>query len=333
MFMMYKLDVCKTNAIPDGFIVEDCGEKYPELSGYSIICREHRISEVLDWAKETLGVKYPMFEKQFSVSKTKAMTFIRVKLGIKSFTSEFVNSCGSVEEFMKQYCSSDDQVSTTEKSDITVSENEASISELGDTIGTTTTTEQNDLHDDTGFEEELITEQKSEDSEDAANTTTECLQTEESEDITDVDNKDGESEVCVGESEALVEDSELIAEKPSTDEESDELQISHECPAGCIYDSSGEFKGFSEGQILNMLQHLKDLDDRICLDSLNPDDIMTDNELQQSMVYLDTVAPSVFKAFLMQEVESVKTESDKIRVSAMLNKFSGFLYQLSRRCC
>lgn len=304
------LDVCKKNDVRDGFVVEQCSVYDKSLESLVVVCREHRISNVLDWAKTNMGTKYPMFEKQFGINKTKAMCFIKAKGGIKSFTEELVISCGGLEAFKKMFMMESPEVDFVEPE--SVEETEPAVMETEPVTSTTVMTESVTEASPTPVVEQPVVES----SPVAAPVTSQIV-----------------APVSVVEPEVRTFDTEYRnASFSGTDEfeRRDERKEEKVCHRDCIYNADGSFKGFTEGDILSLVAKLRDMNNRIALDDLDPDKVLTKSEFTQVATYLDTVSPSIIKAFILHELDNVTTETDRIRMSAVLDKLSTFIMTLNK---
>lgn len=311
------LEIINKNVIVDGFIVEECGDYSTELSDYCIVCREHRKATVFEWAKMNMGIFYNQFEKQFSINPQKAMKFVASNGKISSFTEEYVMSCGGVEKFKELYC-----VPTQE-----LAQNKTSLQEI-------------ELSTD-GIEEDtsgvIVTEVP-------ASPVPEVAAPEEIDSFSAFETTEVEPSVDEAPAQSIYQENEFAesyvpefsvtaydepVHEPSAPVYDEPLQESVQEPAlppeAALFTNDGTFKGFREGQVISILQQLRDLDKRITLDTLNPDDILNAKEIEGAAELLDSVAPSIFKAFIMDELKHVVTEADYIRVSALLNNFSSFL--------
>lgn len=284
------LDVCNKHNLPDGFLVEECCDYDESLADYAIVCQSYREGNILAWAEANMGDKYQMFKKQFAINPTKAMIFIRLKGEIKSYTEDLVMQSGGLEEFKKLYCKPlGNNVQTLELNDVSASEQ---------VLPTTDSEEET--------EPEVVEDQ------------TEIVK-----DPYAYEN-DSENE---NESECQTEDSEVYS--ASEEKENTQSKVIKYCNEMCIYNSDGSFKGFTEGQIVSMLSHLKELDKRIAMDTLNPEYILTEDELRNAAPFLDTIAPSVFKAFITYLVLNASSETDRIRSSVMLDNLCSFLNSMN----
>ena len=284
------LDVCNKRNLPDGFLVEECGDYDESLADYAIVCQNYREGNILAWAEANMGDKYQMFKKQFAINPTKAMIFIRLKGEIKSYTEDLVMQSGGLEEFKKLYCKPlGNNVQTLELNDVSASE------QVLPTTDSEEETEPGVVEDQTEIVEDPYAYEN-----------------------------DSENE---NESEGQTEDSEVYSARE--EKENTQSKVIKYCNEMCIYNSDGSFKGFTEGQIVSMLSHLKELDKRIAMDTLNPEYILTEDELRNAAPFLDTIAPSVFKAFIAYLVLNASSETDRIRSSVMLDNLCSFLNSMN----
>lgn len=284
------LDVCNKHNLPDGFLVEECCDYDESLADHAIVCQSYREGNILAWAEANMGDKYQMFKKQFAINPTKAMIFIRLKGEIKSYTEDLVMQSGGLEEFKKLYCKPlGNNVQTLELNDVSASE------QVLPTTDSEEETEPEVVEDQTEIVEDPYAYEN---------------------------NSENENE-----SECQTEDSEVYS--ASEEKENTQSKVIKYCNEMCIYNSDGSFKGFTEGQIVSMLSHLKELDKRIAMDTLNPEYILTEDELRNAAPFLDTIAPSVFKAFITYLVLNASSETDRIRSSVMLDNLCSFLNSMN----
>lgn len=351
------LDVSRLDAVPDGFVVEECSQYDDALNGYAIICREHRIENVMDWARTNMGAKFPMFEKQLSINKTKAMCFIKAKGKIKSFTEEFVLSCGSLEKFKEAYgigkvvSAPSDSVHEDSISNDGVEDEVVDVTgdSTGMEVADNAADQSNEVVEQSASGGISVAEKGGLDSApiqdvgsvvmpivdtpiESTSAIKETKLTDEKEtEVTD------EKETVINVMEPAIEeinpndtDQLRYAAIQKSDEESGCNSAIHKYQQDDIYNSDGSFKGFTEGQVLKLLQHLKELDNRIALDDLDPDYVMTTEEIEMAATYLDSVAPSIFKAFFIREVSNADSEVSRIRISAILNHLATFIASLNK---
>lgn len=286
------LDVENKNARTDGFVVENCSEYNEALEDYVIVCREHRIENVIEWARNNMGNRFDMFRKQLEISKEKAMVFVKAKGGIKSYTEEMIEQAGGLDTFMEIYCKPV-QSQTIGKSTGVLDENNSNgeIEQILETVESESDTNQEDVE--VFPQEEIIESEK--------------------EQITEIQPKQ-----------------ELPRELEEPEKITPVRVPEKVCNSACIYNSDGTFKGFTDGQVLTMLNHLKTLDKRIALNTLNPDYVLSTEELDESQAILDSISPSVYKAFFLFMSKNVTGELDRIRTSVLLDQFASFVQSLNK---
>lgn len=286
--------VCEKD-FSEGYLIERCAEVDNELSDYVIICTESKAAQLKEWARENLGEKFTMFEKQFLVNSQKAMVFIKVLYKIDSFTSDFVDFVGGKEEFFRLY---------------------GEIKQLEKPKEAEEVTQETSIFDDLADEEsEVAAEEALGVGEESTEAVVKELMTAIDESVTETKESNESTEVVVDE--FTTEESGLLQTEKSV------------CPRPCIFNTDGSFKGFTEGEIVSMLSLLNELDSRIALDTLNPKYILTANEMKEALPTLDMIAPSVYKAFIMHMVSGCTDETERIRVTVLLDKLSTYINTLS----
>ena len=289
------LDVERIDSRTDGFVVEECGEYDNSLSDLVIVCREHRIANVKEWACSQMGNKATLFERQFKINPTKAMTFVRLKLRIPSFTEELVNQAGGTERFKELYDVK--PIGILSKPEETTEENSVIV---GESVA------QSESIPEVPVQEVSVQEVP----------------------VQEVPVQEVSVQEVSIQEEAVREASIQKEAVPGESEQgtiSTYLAVHPQCHTTCIYNTDGTFKGFTEGQILTMLEHLHALDKRIALDSLNPKYVLSAEELEEASKFLDSISPSVFKAFILYEASQAESETDRIRISAILDRFSSYM--------
>lgn len=291
------LDICNKHNLPDGFIVEEC-EVYDEsLSDYVVVCQSYRTENVLAWAESNMGDKFQMFMKQFNINPSKAMMFVRLEGKIKSYTEDMVMQAGGLEEFKKLYCKPlGNDVQTIDVGDVRAAQDESDDMTVAEQ-------HKNDVAGSQTDEPEIV------------------------EDPYACDSLEDPGRLCDQNEDSVVEEDKHMVDTQS--QTSEKTRVIKYCNEMCIYNSDGTFKGFTEGQIVNMLGHLKELDKRIAMDTLNPEYILSDDELQEAAPFLDTIAPSVYKAFVTYIVLNASSETDRIRASVMLDNMCSFLNSMN----
>lgn len=81
----------------------------------------------------------------------------------------------------------------------------------------------------------------------------------------------------------------------------------------------------TDGQIVESLKKLEALDARIALDQLDPDDVLSDADLNIIYDKIYKYSPDVFKAFILAYIKNISSETQRFRVSSVINDFLNFL--------
>ena len=81
----------------------------------------------------------------------------------------------------------------------------------------------------------------------------------------------------------------------------------------------------SEGEIAESLRKLKDLNAKLALGGLDPDLVLSNQDLEDVYRKVYTYPPDVFKAFILAYLKSVNSETERFRISAMIDDFVKFI--------
>lgn len=81
----------------------------------------------------------------------------------------------------------------------------------------------------------------------------------------------------------------------------------------------------SEGEIAESLHKLKDLNAKLALGGLDPDLVLSNQDLENVYRKVYTYPPDVFKAFILAYLKSVNSETERFRISAMIDDFVKFI--------
>lgn len=81
----------------------------------------------------------------------------------------------------------------------------------------------------------------------------------------------------------------------------------------------------SEGEIAESLHKLKDLNAKLALGGLDPDLVLSNQDLEDVYRKVYTYPPDVFKAFILAYLKSVNSETERFRISAVIDDFVKFI--------
>ena len=359
MFIICNYFDISNHADDTDIIIENCEDFYSELAGYNVICKEFRIQDVIDWIVNNTGSNASRFEKQLKIDSSKALNMLKLQFKIESYTKEIVENLGGIDKYKEILLANQPTTIFSEDSAV----------ETGDGVTDTSSTSLQDVDsffdeaiegNDSVTEDQPFTIETISDSYDDEVMNDEGVETsllddsvKNEEDISVADEPDSFSEMSdaldfLGESvtpsntisalEAysvkdkrdIAEPSETTETLRNTEQHKNTETPRNTCVCDCIYNSDGSFKGFTEGQILKLLNELRELDNRIALDDLNPDYVMSTEELQMAVEKLEDFSPSVFKAFFIRSAQGATTETERIRCSQLIDQFINFLQSLNK---
>lgn len=81
----------------------------------------------------------------------------------------------------------------------------------------------------------------------------------------------------------------------------------------------------SDGQIASSLAKLKELNDQIALGGLDQRYVLSDADLEEVYKKIYTYPPEVFKSFILAYLKSVNSETERFRISAVMDDFLDFI--------
>ena len=87
----------------------------------------------------------------------------------------------------------------------------------------------------------------------------------------------------------------------------------------------GLIEAISDGQISESLVKLQELDARIALGGLNPACVLTDKDLEVIYNKLNKYPAELFKAFMLAYLKSVISETERYRISAVVDDLVHFM--------
>ena len=84
-------------------------------------------------------------------------------------------------------------------------------------------------------------------------------------------------------------------------------------------------ESISDGQIAESIAKLKALNDQIALGGLDPKFVLSDSDLEEIYKKIYTYPPEVFKSFILAYLKSVNSETERYRISAVMDDFMKFI--------
>lgn len=84
-------------------------------------------------------------------------------------------------------------------------------------------------------------------------------------------------------------------------------------------------ENISDGQIAESIEKLKELNSQIALGGLDPKFVLADSDLERIYKKLCTYPPDIFKSFVLAYLKSVSSETERFRISAVMDDFLSFV--------
>lgn len=308
------IDICEFLDVsdikkPSGQVIEDCEDYNGALKDFVLVLEPDRISLLETWIKNNVRTMQDHCIEMLKNEPKSTFKYLMHMRNLSECTSEFVSEAGGIQQFLDKYRR---KLSTLQE------ETPASA-------------------------EDAL-------SDDAEETTQE--HTEEPVEITKEDSKEASSDVST-ETPTVIKENVITHEDDYMDASADHsdatevTEIKENVPTTGITDVTPEvivtkkvihktvtrvmdydpklIDLISEGEIAESLRKLKDLNAKLALGGLDPDLVLSNQDLEDVYRKVYTYPPDVFKAFILAYLKSVNSETERFRISAMIDDFVKFI--------
>lgn len=308
------IDICEFLDVsdikkPSGQVIEDCEDYNGALKDFVLVLEPDRISLLETWIKNNVRTMQDHCIEMLKNEPKSTFKYLMHMRNLSECTSEFVSEAGGIQQFLDKYRR---KLSTPQE------ETPASA-------------------------EDAL-------SDDAEETTQE--HTEEPVEITKEDSKEASSDVPT-ETPTVIKENVITHEDDYMDASVDHsdatevTEIKENVPAAGTTDVTPEvivtkkvihktvtrvmdydpklIDSISEGEIAESLRKLKDLNAKLALGGLDPDLVLSNQDLENVYRKVYTYPPDVFKAFILAYLKSVNSETERFRISAMIDDFVKFI--------
>lgn len=308
------IDICEFLDVsdikkPSGQVIEDCKDYNGALKDFVLVLEPDRISLLETWIKNNVRTMQDHCIEMLKNEPKSTFKYLMHMRNLSECTSEFVSEAGGIQQFLDKYRR---KLSTPQE------ETPASA-------------------------EDAL-------SDDAEETTQE--HTEEPVEITKEDSKEASSDVPT-ETPTVIKENVITHEDDYMDASVDHsdatevTEIKENVPAAGTTDVTPEvivtkkvihktvtrvmdydpklIDSISEGEIAESLRKLKDLNAKLTLGGLDPDLVLSNQDLENVYRKVYTYPPDVFKAFILAYLKSVNSETERFRISAMIDDFVKFI--------
>ena len=308
------IDICEFLDVsdikkPSGQVIEDCEDYNGALKDFVLVLEPDRISLLEIWIKNNVRTMQDHCIEMLKNEPKSTFKYLMHMRNLSECTSEFVSEAGGIQQFLDKYRR---KLSTPQE------ETPASA-------------------------EDAL-------SDDAEETTQE--HTEETVEITKEDSKEASSDVST-ETPTVIKENVITHEDDYMDASADHsdatevTEIKENVPAAGTTDVTPEvivtkkvihktvtrvmdydpklIDSIAEGEIAESLRKLKDLNAKLALGGLDPDLVLSNQDLEDVYRKVYTYPPDVFKAFILAYLKSVNSETERFRISAMIDDFVKFI--------
>lgn len=308
------IDICEFLDVsdikkPSGQVIEDCEDYNGALKDFVLVLEPDRISLLETWIKNNVRTMQDHCIEMLKNEPKSTFKYLMHMRNLSECTSEFVSEAGGIQQFLDKYRR---KLSTPQE------ETPASAEDA--------------LSDDA---EEATQEH-----------------TEEPVEITKEDSKEASSDVPT-ETPTVIKENVITHEDDYMDASADHsdatevTEIKENVPAAGTTDVTPEvivtkkvihktvtrvmdydpklIDSIAEGEIAESLRKLKDLNAKLALGGLDPDLVLSNQDLEDVYRKVYTYPPDVFKAFILAYLKSVNSETERFRISAMIDDFVKFI--------
>lgn len=298
------LNVCKKDSIPDGSLIEECGDFYPEvLDSFCIICRDHEMKRVEDWIRQNITQNTEHCVKMFLHSPGKFLSFIRSSRHVTSYTDEFINAAGGIQGFLDTYTTN-------------------SMGNYGNVCNSMIPADSiAEEHTDTASESvPLFHEKQSANSINGAEHLAEPYKDE----LPVANTKSTKDDTLDSSLDTLFDNKNGSKSEPVVESVVKRVEVIEEVHKIQNYDPK-LITQITDEDILDSLMHLRELDSRISLDGLDPGMVLNDSQLKQAYDMIESYPPAVLKEFVLDLLTCVNSNVERIRVSSLLDDFATYI--------
>lgn len=309
------LTVCNSEE-PTGVIIEKCGEYNGALKEFVLVLEPDKIPILENWIRNNVRQMQDHCIQMLENEPQSTFRYLMRMKNLKECTSEFVADAGGIQQFLDKY----EYVLPKHEESTSESTEEANTNSLPDDTA--------DSKEETSSAEEVeIVHSKSlEDEQDTMGDTDVKSEAATVRQATNVPNSSSEPEqvAVMKQDEPEIKEStpEPIVIKKQTKivEETIHRKVQN------VMDYNPDLiEKISDGDIQKSVEKLKELENKIALGGLDPNLVLTDEDLQTIYKRVYTYAPDVFKSFFLAYLKSVTSETERFRISAVVDDFVKFI--------
>lgn len=308
------IDICEFLDVsdvkkPSGQVIENCEDYNGALKDFVLVLEPDRISLLETWIKNNVRTMQDHCIEMLKNEPKSTFKYLMHMRNLSECTSEFVSEAGGIQQFLDKYqrklgVQQEEISASTEDA---LPDNAEDVSqEHSEETDETTKEDSNEssssasADDHTALKERVITHE--DDYMDASADHSDATEvTEIKENIRATGTADVTPEVFVTK------------------------KVIHKTVTRVMDYDPKLIDSISEGEIAESLHKLKDLNAKLALGGLDPDLVLSNQDLEDVYRKVYTYPPDVFKAFILAYLKSVNSETERFRISAVIDDFVKFI--------
>lgn len=308
------IDICEFLDVsdvkkPSGQVIENCEDYNGALKDFVLVLEPDRISLLETWIKNNVRMMQDHCIEMLKNEPKSTFKYLMHMRNLSECTSEFVSEAGGIQQFLDKYR----RKLSTPQEETSASAEDASSDDV------------EEAHQEHAEEPVEITKEDSKEAFSDAPTETPTVIKEHV-----ITREDDYMDASADHSDAT-EVTEIKENVPTTGtiDVTPEVivtkKVIHKTVTRVMDYDPKLIDLISEGEIAESLHKLKDLNAKLALGGLDPDLVLSNQDLEDVYRKVYTYPPDVFKAFILAYLKSVNSETERFRISAMIDDFVKFI--------
>lgn len=308
------IDICEFLDVsdvkkPSGQVIENCEDYNGALKDFVLVLEPDRISLLETWIKNNVRMMQDHCIEMLKNEPKSTFKYLMHMRNLSECTSEFVSEAGGIQQFLDKYR----RKLSTPQEETSASAEDASSDDV------------EEAHQEHAEESVEITKEDSKEAFSDAPTETPTVIKEHV-----ITREDDYMDASADHSDAT-EVTEIKENVPTTGtiDVTPEVivtkKVIHKTVTRVMDYDPKLIDLISEGEIAESLRKLKDLNAKLALGGLDPDLVLSNQDLEDVYRKVYTYPPDVFKAFILAYLKSVNSETERFRISAMIDDFVKFI--------
>lgn len=308
------IDICEFLDVsdvkkPSGQVIENCEDYNGALKDFVLVLEPDRISLLETWIKNNVRMMQDHCIEMLKNEPKSTFKYLMHMRNLSECTSEFVSEAGGIQQFLDKYR----RKLSTPQEETSASAEDASSDDV------------EEAHQEHAEEPVEITKEDSKEAFSDAPTETPTVIKEHV-----ITREDDYMDASADHSDAT-EVTEIKENVPTTGtiDVTPEVivtkKVIHKTVTRVMDYDPKLINLISEGEIAESLRKLKDLNAKLALGGLDPDLVLSNQDLEDVYRKVYTYPPDVFKAFILAYLKSVNSETERFRISAMIDDFVKFI--------